>query len=168
VPSDDYLQKVRDLCTKYKVLMIADEVQTGLGRTGKMMGVDHAEVRPDIMILGKALSGGVYPISAVLADDEIMMTINPGEHGSTFGGNPLASAIMIEALKVIQEEDLVVNSAKMGQRLLNNLNELKRLPIVKEIRGKGLLNAIEFHPQANRNIGEEFCFDLIENGVLAR
>jgi ornithine--oxo-acid transaminase len=97
-----------------------------------------------------------------------MMTINPGEHGSTFGGNPLASAIMIEALKVIQEEDLVVNSAKMGQRLLNNLNELKRLPIVKEIRGKGLLNAIEFHPQANRNIGEEFCFDLIENGVLVR
>lgn len=131
VPSSDYLQKVRALCTSYKVLMIADEVQTGLGRTGKMLGVQHAEIRPDILVLGKALSGGVYPISAVLADDEIMMTINPGEHGSTFGGNPLASAIMMEALKVIEDEDLVTNSAKMGQRLLNNLQQLKHLPIVK-------------------------------------
>ncbi|KAL5289898.1 OAT family protein [Megaselia abdita] len=141
VPEDGYLQTVRKLCTTYNVLFIADEVQTGLARTGRMLAVDHESVRPDILILGKALSGGMYPVSAVLADDEVMLTIKPGEHGSTYGGNALGSKVAIAALEVLIEEKLAENSEKMGNLLRT---ELKTIPtdIVTDVRGKGLLNAI--------------------------
>lgn len=141
VPDEGYLKKVRELCSKYNVLFIADEVQTGLARTGRMLAVDHEEVRPDILILGKALSGGMYPVSAVLADDEVMLTIKPGEHGSTYGGNPLGSKVAIAALEVLVEEKLAENSEKMGNLLRSELNKLPK-EIVTKVRGKGLLNAI--------------------------
>uniref|UniRef100_A0A7N8X213 Ornithine aminotransferase n=1 Tax=Mastacembelus armatus TaxID=205130 RepID=A0A7N8X213_9TELE len=141
VPDKGYLTKVRELCTKHNVLWIADEVQTGLGRTGRWLAVDHEEVHPDVVVLGKALSGGVYPISAVLCDDEVMLTIKPGEHGSTYGGNPLACQVAIAALQVIEDEKLIDNAQKMGELLRA---ELKKLPkdIVTTVRGKGLLNAL--------------------------
>lgn len=141
VPDDGYLTEVRRLCTKYNVLFIADEVQTGLARTGKMLACDHENVRPDILILGKALSGGMYPVSAVLADDHIMLTIKPGEHGSTYGGNPLGSKVAIAALNVLVQENLADNAERLGKKLRQ---ELRTLPseIVTLVRGKGLLNAI--------------------------
>uniref|UniRef100_A0A3Q3X7P1 Ornithine aminotransferase n=1 Tax=Mola mola TaxID=94237 RepID=A0A3Q3X7P1_MOLML len=141
VPDQGYLTKVRELCTKYNVLFIADEVQTGLARTGRRLAVDHEDVRPDIVTLGKALSGGVYPVSAVLCDDEVMLTIKPGEHGSTFGGNPVACRVAIAALQVLEDEKLAQNAQKMGELLRT---ELRKLPvdIVTTVRGKGLLNAI--------------------------
>ncbi|XP_032357320.1 ornithine aminotransferase, mitochondrial isoform X2 [Etheostoma spectabile] len=141
VPDQGYLTKVRQLCTKYNVLWIADEVQTGLARTGRRLAVDHEEVRPDLVVLGKALSGGVYPVSAVLCDDEIMLTIKPGEHGSTYGGNPLACQVAIAALQVLEEEKLAENAQRMGELLRR---ELRKLPkdIVTTVRGKGLLNAV--------------------------
>lgn len=141
VPEIGYLQKVRELCTKYNVLFIADEVQTGLARTGRMLAVDHENVRPDILILGKALSGGMYPVSAVLADDEVMLTIKPGEHGSTYGGNPLGSKVAIAALEVLIEEKLAENSERMGNLLRTELLKIPK-DIVTDVRGKGLLNAI--------------------------
>lgn len=166
IPDEGYLTKVRALCTQYNVLFIADEIQTGLARTGKMLACDHEEVRPDILILGKALSGGVLPVSAVLADDFIMMNIKPGEHGSTYGGNPLACAVAMSALTVIKEERLAENAEAMGQLLRNELSKLNS-PYIKTIRGKGLLNAIVInHP--NPEAAWDFCLILKEKGLLAK
>lgn len=166
IPDEGYLTKVRALCTQYNVLFIADEIQTGLARTGKMLACDHENVRPDILILGKALSGGVLPVSAVLADDFIMMNIKPGEHGSTYGGNPLACAVAMAALDVLREENLAENAEKMGTLLRNKLAELKS-SYIKTIRGKGLLNAIVInHP--NPDAAWELCLLLKERGLLAK
>jgi ornithine--oxo-acid transaminase len=166
IPDEGYLQKVRTLCTAYNVLFIADEIQTGLARTGKMLACDHENVRPDILILGKALSGGVLPISAVLADDYIMMNIKPGEHGSTYGGNPLACAVAISALTVLKEEHMAENASSMGQLLRDELAKLHS-PFIKTIRGKGLLNAIVInHP--NPEAAWDFCLILKEKGLLAK
>jgi ornithine--oxo-acid transaminase len=166
VPDEGYLTGIRNLCTEYNVLMIADEIQTGLARTGKMLACDHENVRPDILILGKALSGGVLPVSAVLADDEIMMTIKPGEHGSTYGGNPLACAVAIAALKVLKDERLAENAAAMGQLLRSEIEKLQS-PFISMVRGKGLLNAIVIkHP--NRDAAWDVCLALKENGLLAK
>ena len=166
VPDDGYLKGVRNLCTQYKVLMIADEIQTGLARTGKMLACDHENVRPDILILGKALSGGVLPVSAVLADNEIMMTIQPGEHGSTYGGNPLACAVAMVALQVIKDEYMMENAAEMGELLRNEIQALKS-PFIELVRGKGLLNAIVIkHP--NPEASWDLCLTLKENGLLAK
>lgn len=141
VPDDGYLKKVRELCTKNNVLWIADEVQTGLARTGRMLAVDYEGVKPDILILGKALSGGMYPVSAVLANDDVMLCIKPGEHGSTYGGNPLGCKVAMAALEVLQEEKLAENAFKMGELLRSELNKLPK-DVVSVVRGKGLLNAI--------------------------
>lgn len=166
IPNEGYLTKVRALCTQYNVLFIADEIQTGLARTGKLLACDHEGVRPDILILGKALSGGVLPVSAVLADDFIMMNIQPGEHGSTYGGNPLACAVAMSALAVIKEEKLAENAEAMGQLLRNELSKLNS-PYIKTIRGKGLLNAIVInHP--NPEAAWDFCLILKEKGLLAK
>jgi ornithine--oxo-acid transaminase len=166
IPDDGYLQKVRALCTEYNVLFIADEIQTGLARTGKMLACDHEGVRPDILILGKALSGGVLPVSAVLADDAIMMNIHPGEHGSTYGGNPLACAVAMEALTVLKEEKMTENAAAMGELLRTELHHLQS-PLIKTIRGKGLLNAIIInHP--NPEAAWDLCLILKEKGLLAK
>lgn len=166
IPDEGYLTKVRALCTQYNVLFIADEIQTGLARTGKLLACDHEGVRPDILILGKALSGGVLPVSAVLADDFIMMNIKPGEHGSTYGGNPLACAVAISALTVIKEEKLAENSEAMGQLLRNELSKLNS-PYIKTIRGRGLLNAIVInHP--NPEAAWDLCLILKEKGLLAK
>ncbi|KAK7011227.1 ornithine aminotransferase mitochondrial [Biomphalaria glabrata] len=164
VPHDGYLKKVRDLCTKYNVLMVADEVQTGLGRTGRRLACDHENVRPDIVILGKALSGGVLPVSAVLADNEVMLTILPGEHGSTFGGNPLACKVALEALQVLEEEQLAENAERLGNILRQELNKLPK-NIVSIVRGKGLLNAIVINPGFD---AWEVCLKLRDNGLLAK
>mgnify|MGYP001180532137 FL=1 len=169
VPDDGYLASVRFLCTKYNVLFIADEVQTGLGRTGKMLATDYEKARPDILILGKALSGGVIPASAVLADDEIMLCIKPGEHGSTFGGNPLASSVCHAALKVIIDEKLSENSYLLGKRFRKSLNSyVEKSSIVLKIRGKGLLNAIEIDNSSDKEIAWKICLELKNNGLLAK
>jgi ornithine--oxo-acid transaminase len=166
IPDDGYLRGVRELCTRHKVLMIADEIQTGLGRTGKMLACDHEEVRPDILILGKALSGGTLPVSAVLADDEIMLTIQPGEHGSTYGGNPLASAVAMRSLQVLVSENMIENAAQQGQLLRQLLTELSS-PFIKEVRGRGLLNAIVIqHP--NPEAAWELCLRMMNKGLLAK
>ena len=166
IPDDGYLKGIRDLCTKYKVLFIADEIQTGLCRTGKMLACDHENVRPDILILGKALSGGVLPISAVLCDDEIMMNIKPGEHGSTYGGNPLACAVAMEALKVLKDEKMAENAENMGQLLREELATLNS-HFIKIIRGKGLLNAIVIEHE-NKDASWDLCLELKNNGLLAK
>ena len=166
IPDDGYLKSVRDLCDKYNVLFIADEIQTGLARTGKMLACDHENVKPDILILGKALSGGTLPISAVLANNEIMMQILPGEHGSTYGGNPLACAVAIKSLEVLKTEKMAENAAKMGDRLRQGLANLNS-PFITTIRGKGLLNAIVIkheHPEASW----ELCLHLKDLGLLAK
>lgn len=166
IPDEGYLSKVRALCTQYNVLFIADEIQTGLARTGQLLACDHEGVRPDILILGKALSGGVLPVSAVLADDFIMMNIKPGEHGSTYGGNPLACAVAMSALTVIKEEKLAENAENMGQLLRDELSKLNS-PYIKTIRGKGLLNAVVInHP--NPDAAWELCLILKEKGLLAK
>merc|ERR1711936_97287 len=164
VPDPGYLKGVRELCTKHNVLWIADEVQTGLCRTGRMLCCDHEEVRPDIVVLGKALSGGVLPVSGVLADDEVMLTIKPGEHGSTYGGNPLACKVSIAALGVLKEEGLAEQSEWMGTLLRG---ELAMLPssVVKQVRGKGLLNAIVISPEFSAT---EVCYRLRDRGLLAK
>lgn len=141
VPDEGYLRKVRELCTKHNVLWIADEVQTGLARTGRMLAVDHEDVKPDILILGKALSGGMYPVSAVLSNDDVMLCIKPGEHGSTYGGNPLGCKVAMAALDVLLEEKLAENADKMGALLRKELATLPK-DVVSVVRGKGLLNAI--------------------------
>lgn len=166
VPDHGYLTGIRELCTKYNVLMVADEIQTGLARTGKMLACDHENVRPDILILGKALSGGVMPVSAVLCDDEIMMTIKPGEHGSTYGGNPLACAVAIEALQVLKDEKLAERSEYLGKILRKGISDLDNR-FVKIVRGKGLLNAIVIEHQ-NPDAAWELCLALKENGLLAK
>jgi ornithine--oxo-acid transaminase len=166
LPDDGYLTAVRALCTKYNVLFIADEIQTGLARTGKMLACDHEGVRPDILILGKALSGGVLPVSAVLADDDIMMNIHPGEHGSTYGGNPLACAVAITALTVLKEEKMAENATVMGALLRSELAKLQS-PYITTIRGRGLLNAIVIK-HANPEASWDLCLELKENGLLAK
>ena len=169
VPDDGYLAGVRKLCTKYNVLYIADEVQTGIARTGKMLASDYEDARPDILILGKALSGGVLPISAVLADDDIMLCIKPGEHGSTFGGNPLACKVAQSALEVVIEEDLAKNAAELGEVFRSELS--KRLldnKLVKLIRGKGLLNAIVINDTEESSTAWDICLALRDNGLLAK
>jgi ornithine--oxo-acid transaminase len=167
VPDKGYLEGVRKICTDKNVLMIADEIQTGLGRTGKMLACDHEGVKPDILILGKALSGGVMPVSAVLASDEIMLTIKPGEHGSTYGGNPLACAVAMAALKVLKEEGMVENSLNMGSVFRARMKKIE-VPFIKEIRGKGLFNAIEIDPEKTKHSGWDICLKLMENGLLAK
>jgi ornithine--oxo-acid transaminase len=166
VPDEGYLKKVRELCTRYNVLFIADEIQTGLARTGKMLACDHENVRPDILILGKALSGGVLPVSAVLADDFIMMNIKPGEHGSTYGGNPLACAVAITALTVLKEEKMTENAAAMGELLRSELAKLQS-PFITTIRGKGLLNAIVIQHH-NPDASWDLCLALRDRGLLAK
>jgi ornithine--oxo-acid transaminase len=167
VPDEGYLKGVRDLCTENEVLFIADEVQTGIARTGKLLACDHENVRPDILVLGKALSGGVLPVSAVLADDEIMMCIKPGQHGSTFGGNPLASMVAIAALKVIKDEKLAENAETMGhvfRKRLRNINS----DLILAVRGRGLLNAIDIKQFDSGKSGYDVCLKLMENGLLAK
>jgi ornithine--oxo-acid transaminase len=166
IPDDGYLKAVRDLCDKYNVLFIADEIQTGLARTGKMLACDHENVKPDILILGKALSGGTLPISAVLANNEIMMQILPGEHGSTYGGNPLACAVAIKSLEVLKSEKMAENAAKMGERLRAGLANLHS-PFITTIRGKGLLNAIVIKHE-NPDASWDLCLHLKDLGLLAK
>jgi len=169
VPDDGYLAGVRKLCTKYNVLYIADEVQTGIARTGKMLASDYEDARPDILILGKALSGGVLPISAVLADDDIMLCIKAGEHGSTFGGNPLACKVAQSALEVVIEEDLAKNAAELGEVFRSELSErLSDNKLVKLIRGKGLLNAIVINDTEESSTAWNICLALRDNGLLAK
>jgi ornithine--oxo-acid transaminase len=166
VPDEGYLQKVRSYCDAAGVLLIADEIQTGLGRTGRMLACDHEGVRPDILLLGKALSGGVLPVSAVLADDAVMLTIRPGEHGSTYGGNPLACKVAMEALRVLKDEKMTENAEQMGELFREELRKL-RSPYIKLVRGKGLLNAIiigHSRPEA----AWELCLALKDNGLLAK
>lgn len=166
VPYEGYLATAYSLCKENNVLFIGDEIQTGLSRTGKLLACDHENVRPDILILGKALSGGVMPISAVLADDDIMLTIAPGEHGSTYGGNPLACAVAIAALDVLQEEKLAERAAELGDYFRSELNKLGH-PAIKQVRGKGLLNAIVIdHPQDDA--ADSLCIELLKNGLLAK
>ena len=166
IPTDGYLKGVRDLCTKYNVLFIADEIQTGLARTGTLLACDHENVRPDILILGKALSGGTIPVAAVLADDVIMLQIKPGEHGSTYGGNPLACAVAMKALEVIKTEKMVENSFKMGEILRAELAKLNS-PFIASIRGRGLLNAIVIKHE-NPEAAWDLCLHLKELGILAK
>jgi len=166
IPTDGYLKGVRDLCTKYNVLFIADEIQTGLARTGTLLACDYENVRPDILILGKALSGGTIPVAAVLADDIIMLQIKPGEHGSTYGGNPLACAVAMKALEVIKSENMVENSFKMGEILRAELANLNS-PFIASIRGRGLLNAIVIKHE-NPEAAWDLCLYLKELGILAK
>lgn len=169
VPAEGYLSQAEKLCKEHEVLFIADEIQTGLGRTGKMLCCDYEDVRPDILILGKALSGGLYPVSAVLADDEIMLCIRPGEHGSTYGGNPLAARIAMAALDVIREENLVDRAFKLGNIFREKLNEVKqRHSLIADVRGKGLLNAIELNDSEESSTAWEVCVKMMENGLLAK
>ena len=169
VPDKGYLAGVRSLCTKYNVLFIADEVQTGIARTGKMLACDFEDARPDILILGKAISGGVLPISAVLADDDIMLCIQPGEHGSTFGGNPLACKVAQAALEVVMDEDLAGNANVLGKLFRDELNKrLASTEIVKLVRGKGLLNAIVINDSEDSSTAWDMCLALRNNGLLAK
>ena len=166
VPDDGYIKKAYDLCKANNVLFIADEVQTGIARTGKMLAVDHEGVHPDVLILGKALSGGAYPISAVLADDDIMLVIKPGEHGSTFGGNPLAAKVAIAALEVIKNEHLAENAEKMGQLFRERVKAIDS-DMIELVRGKGLLNAVVIKPK-NGKEAWDVCLKMKENGLIAK
>jgi ornithine--oxo-acid transaminase len=169
VPDAGYLREAHKLCQANNVLLICDEVQTGLGRTGKLLCSDHENVRPDILILGKALSGGVIPVSAVLADDDIMLTIQPGQHGSTFGGNPLACRVAMAALEVIKEEKLSENALYLGEIFRRELNLLAdRFPVIRTVRGKGLLNAIVIGESGSGKTAWDMCNDLKELGLLAK
>ena len=166
VPDEGYYKGVRTLCSEYNVLMIADEIQTGLARTGYMLACDAEQVRPDVLVLGKALSGGILPVSAVLSDDALMMTIKPGEHGSTYGGNPLACAVAMTALQVLKDENMAAQADAMGELLRSELRKLNS-PFIETVRGKGLLNAIVIkHP--NPDAAWELCLALKENGLLAK
>lgn len=166
VPDDGYLKKAKSICEKHNVLLIADEIQTGLCRTGKMLACDHENVKPDILLLGKALSGGMLPVSAVLCNDEIMMTIKPGEHGSTYGGNPLACKTAIASLQVLQDENMAENAVLMGNLLRTELEKLNS-PFISQVRGKGLLNAIVIN-HTNKDAAWELCIRMKENGLLAK
>ncbi len=169
VPDDGYLKNAYELCKAKNVLLIADEVQTGLARTGKMLCSDHDDVKPDILILGKALSGGVLPVSAILANDEIMLSIKPGEHGSTFGGNPLACKVAIKALEILKNENLAENSEKLGQIFRSEMLKLKeKYSFVSHVRGRGLLNAVVIRPEGDNVNAWDVCVALKENGLLAK
>lgn len=169
VPDEGYLKKAHELCKAKNVLLICDEVQTGLARTGKMLASDHEKVKPDILILGKALSGGVMPISAVLANDDIMLTIKPGQHGSTFGGNPLACKVAIAALQVIIDEKLADNAEQLGRIFRGAMNKLmQKTDVITNVRGKGLLNAIVIKPTESGKTAWDVCIALKENGLLAK
>ncbi|MGV8946997.1 MAG: ornithine--oxo-acid transaminase [Lutibacter sp.] len=169
VPTEGYLAKAKALCEKYNVLFIADEIQTGIARTGKLLAVDHENVVPDILILGKALSGGVYPVSAVLANNHIMNVIKPGQHGSTFGGNPLAAAVAIAALKVVKEESLAENAEKLGKLFRSELQKfIETQSLIKLVRGKGLLNAIVINDSEDSSTAWDICLKLRDNGLLAK
>lgn len=166
VPDEGYLSKAYAMCKEANVLFIADEIQTGLARTGKMLCCDHENVHPDVLILGKALSGGMMPVSAVLADDEVMLTIKPGEHGSTYGGNPLACKVAIASLQVLKDEKLAENAEKQGEYLRKRLTELNR-PNISIVRGKGLLNAIVIKHE-DKDMAWKLCLKMMENGLLAK
>ena len=169
VPDKGYLSGIRNLCDKYNVLFIADEVQTGIARTGKMLATDFEDARPDILILGKALSGGVLPVSAVLADDEVMMCIKPGEHGSTFGGNPLSCAVAKTALEVVEEENLAKNAAEMGGLFRGRMQKfIESSNLAQIVRGKGLLNAIVIDSSVESDMAWNICLKLKDNGLLAK
>ena len=169
VPDEGYLAGIKTLCDKYNVLFIADEVQTGIGRTGKMLATDYEDARPDILILGKALSAGVLPVSAVLADDEVMMCIKPGEHGSTYGGNPLACVVAKSALEVIHEENLVENALSRGQQFRDRLEKFKgKNDLVKLVRGKGLLNAVVINDKEDSSTAWDICLKMKDNGLIAK
>jgi len=165
VPPEGYLREVRDICRANNVMLITDEIQTGLGRTGKLLAEEHEEVEADLTLVGKALSGGFYPVSGVLSNSEVMSVFMPGDHGSTFGGNPLACAVARMALKVLVEEDMIENAARLGAYFISNLREIKS-PHVKEVRGKGLLIGVELHPEAGG--ARRFCEQLMEVGLLCK
>jgi len=169
VPSEGYLAKAKALCEKHNVLFIADEVQTGIARTGKLLAVHHENVQPDILILGKAISGGVYPVSAVLCNDEIMNVIKPGQHGSTFGGNPVAAAVAIAALEVVKDEKLAENAERLGIILRDGLNKIaEKNNLITLVRGKGLLNAIVINTDEDSDLAWEICLKFRDNGLLAK
>ena len=169
IPDDGYLEGIRRLCNKYNVLFIADEVQTGLGRTGRRLATDYEDARPDILILGKALSGGVYPVSAILADDELMLCIKPGQHGSTFGGNPLAAVVAKTAIQVIDDENLSENALNMGSIFRSSIEIYSNgSNIIKEVRGKGLLNAVVINNKLDKDIANKICLSLMKKGLLAK
>ncbi len=169
VPSEGYLSKAKALCEKHDVLFIADEVQTGIARTGKLLAVDHENVKPDILILGKAMSGGAYPVSAVLANDEIMGVIKPGTHGSTFGGNPVAAAVAIAALSVVKDENLAENAERLGKIFRSELNKyIETSNIATLVRGKGLLNAVVINDSEDSDTAWNICLKLRDNGLLAK
>ncbi|MEN9729525.1 MAG: hypothetical protein RLZ91_642 [Bacteroidota bacterium] len=169
LPDPGYLKKAADLCKKHRVLFIADEIQTGLGRTGAWLACHHEFVHPDILLLGKALSGGFMPVSAVLCSNEIMLTIKPGEHGSTFGGNPLACAVANVAIDILEDEDLVENAEKRGNQLMEFLQTLKaKTALIREVRGKGLLCAIEINTEEDSPVAWEICMDFMRAGLLAK
>ena len=165
IPPAGYFKSVRKICTRHNVILILDEIQTGLGRTGRLLAEEHEGIEADLTLMGKALSGGFYPVSAVLSNDEILGVLKPGEHGSTFGGNPLACAVARAALKVLIEEGMVENAHAMGARLLAGLRQIHS-PAVKEVRGRGLMIAIELHPQAGG--GRRYCDALRLRGVLCK
>lgn len=169
VPDDGYLKKIKEICEESNVLFIADEIQTGIARTGKLLACDHEKVKPDILILGKAISGGVYPVSAVLARDSIMNVIQPGQHGSTFGGNPLAGKVAIAALEVIKEENLAENAQNMGEIFRTRMNALLgKTELIRKVRGKGLLNAIEINDSSESDTAWNICIRLKDYGLLAK
>jgi ornithine--oxo-acid transaminase len=169
VPKEGYLKSAAELCKQHNVLLMMDEIQTGIARTGKMLASDHENVRPDLLILGKALSGGVLPISLVLADDEIMLVIKPGEHGSTFGGNPLAAAVVVEALEVVKDEKLAENAERLGKIFRTRMNAIKaKNDLITLVRGKGLLNAIVINDLPESETAWNLCLKFAENGLLAK
>lgn len=170
VPADDYLPKAFDLCKQHNVLFIADEVQTGIARTGKLLCCDHFGIKPDLLILGKAISGGVLPVSVVLGSDEVLLTIKPGEHGSTFGGNPLACAVAMEALRVVEDEHLAENAEQLGKifRARMLALQVKRPDLIALVRGKGLLNAVVINDTEDSQTAWNICLELAENGLLAK
>jgi ornithine--oxo-acid transaminase len=169
VPAEGYLKAAEKICRKNNVLLMMDEIQTGIARTGKMLASDYENVRPDLLILGKALSGGVMPISLVLADDEVMLVIKPGEHGSTFGGNPLAAAVCIESLEVVKDEKLIENSAKLGVVFRDRMDAIaKKSSLIKLVRGKGLLNAIVINDSSESETAWNLCLKFAESGLLAK
>src|SRR5690606_31012656 len=169
VPSDGYLTKAKAICEQHNVLFIADEIQTGIARTGELLAVQHENVRPDMLILGKALSGGAYPVSAVLADDAVMNVIKPGQHGSTFGGNPIAAAVAMAALDVIKDEQLAENAQRLGELFRSKMNEyIDKSAIVNLVRGKGLLNAIVINDSEDSSTAWDICMALRDNGLLAK
>ena len=167
IPDKGYLTGVREICNRFNVLFIADEVQTGLGRTGKMTCCEHESVKPDLLVLGKALGGGVYPVSVVLGRNDVMTTLRPGQHGSTFGGNPLACAVGMASIKVILEEKLCENADNMGELFRSELRKINS-PIIKQVRGMGLLNAIEIEPYGNNRTAWDVCITMLKSGLLAK